>query len=41
MQALVHRTLALGSWLSVIDAGSQSHIAAGFAPAVFFFEKRF
>jgi len=41
MQALVHRTLALGSWLSVIDAGWQSRIAGGFCACVLFFEKRF
>jgi hypothetical protein len=41
MQALVHRTLAPGSWLSVIDAGWQCRIAAGFCAYVLFFEKRF
>ena len=40
-QALVHRTLALGSWLSVLDAGWQSQIAGGFCDGVLFFEKRF
>jgi hypothetical protein len=37
MQALVHRTLALGSWLSVIDAGWQSGIAGGFCACALFF----
>jgi len=41
MQALVHRTLAPGSWLSVIDAGWQFRIAAVFCACVLFFEKRF
>jgi hypothetical protein len=41
MQALVHRTLAPESWLSVIDAGWQCRIAAGFCAYVLFFEKRF
>jgi hypothetical protein len=41
MQELVHRTLALGHWLSVIDAGWQFRIAAGFCACVLFFEKRF
>jgi hypothetical protein len=41
MQALVHRTLAPGSWLSVIDAGWQSRIAACFCACVLFFGKRF
>jgi hypothetical protein len=37
MQALVHRTLAPGSWLSVIDAVWQSRIAGGFCACVLFF----
>jgi hypothetical protein len=41
MQPLVHRTLAPGSWLSVIDAGWQSRIAGRFCVHVLFFEKRF
>jgi hypothetical protein len=41
MQELVHRTLTLGRWLSVIDAGWQSQIATGFCACVLFFEKRF
>jgi hypothetical protein len=41
MQALVHRTFAPGSWLSVIDADWQSQIAGGFCAHVLFFEKRF
>ena len=36
MQALVHRTLAPGSWLSVIDAVWQSRIAACFCACFFF-----
>jgi hypothetical protein len=41
MQALVHRTLAPGSWLSVIEADWQSRIATRFCACVLFFEKRF
>jgi hypothetical protein len=37
MQALVHRKLEPGSWLSVIDAGWQCRIAAGFCAYVLFF----
>jgi len=39
MQALVHRTLALGRWVSVIDAGWQSLIAVGFYACALFFLK--
>ena len=41
MQQLVHRTVASGSWLSVIDVGWQSRIAGRFCAHVLFFEKRF
>jgi hypothetical protein len=41
MQALVHRTFAPGSWLSVIDAGWQCQIAGRFCAHVLFFGKRF
>jgi hypothetical protein len=37
IQALVHRRLAPGSWLSVIEADWQSRIATSFAPVSFFF----
>ena len=41
MQALAHRTLALGSWLSVIDAGWQSRIAGVFCCPFFFLKNAF
>ena len=41
MQALVHRTLALESWLSVIDADWQSQIATVFCGCVFFLKNVF
>ena len=41
MQALVHRTLAPGSSLSVINAGWQSRIAGGFCACVFFLKNAF
>lgn len=41
MQELVHRTLGRGSWLSVIDAGWQSRIAACFCACFFFLKNAF
>ena len=39
MQGLVHRTLALRSWLSGVDAGWQSRFATYFCVCVLFFWK--
>lgn len=41
MQALVHKGVAPGSWLSVIDAGWQSRIAACFCACVLFLKNAF